>query len=137
MDPLLIEQTSRYLQYLVPEFRDEIPLKMHNLHDLAADGTPRLTGEFSDWLYRGAQRRRQDESPTDATLRLKRAMRVLRGVAPREHDVMWRTLRGESVESTLAWLNDRAERGGHPERYTTKDVIVLIASGTDKLALWY
>lgn len=132
----MLEQTARHLRFLIPEFRDEVPLKMHNIHDLADDGTPRLTGEFSDWLYRGGKQRR-DEMPTDARLRLKRAMRALRGVAPREHDVMWRTLRGESVPSTAAWLNERAVAQGHPERYSEKDVVVLIVSGTDKLAIWY
>lgn len=120
------------------DFADEVPMRIHrgNSH-LTYDGTPEITGEFVNWLSTTTKRRREYDSAMDSQLRVKRAMRILRGVAPREHDVMWRTLRGDSVQSTMEWLNERAERQGHPERYSLKDVVVLICSGTDKLAFWY
>lgn len=62
---------------------------------------------------------------------------MLRKVAPREHDVVWKVLRGEDVQSIREWLNVRAETQGHPERYSMKDATVLIVSGVDKLAAWY
>jgi hypothetical protein len=64
-------------------------------------------------------------------------MRNLRKVAPREYDVMRRAFTGESVEQISEWLNERAIRGGHPERYSLKDTVVLLASGADKLAVWW
>ena len=119
----------------MPELVGEAPLKIHQQHALAADGTPALTGQFADWLMRG--KRRSPKDPSDELLRLRRAMRILRTVAPREHDVTWRVLRGEGVMEIHRWLNERAETQGHPERYTPKDVVVLIVSGVDKLAFWY
>lgn len=136
MDALLLEQTSRHIQYFMPELAEELPLKIH-VHALAEDGAPAWSGEFADWLQKGTRRRRKDAHPTDQPLRLKRAMRILRGVAPREHDVLWKVLRGENVAQIRAWLNDRAERQGHPERYSERDVAVLIVSGVDKVAFWY
>lgn len=134
MDDLL-DRTARNIQYLRPEMVDELPLKLHQ-RQLAPDGSPQLSGEMLAWLNQTAGRH-PDMHPTDDSLRLKRAMRMLRKVAPREHDVVWRILRGETVESVRQWLNQRAEQLGHPERYSTKDVTVLIASGVDKLSTWY
>lgn len=134
MDDLL-ERTGRNIQFFRPELGDELPLKIHQ-RALAEDGAPQLSGEFVSWLQRGVGFR-PDQHPTDAPLRLKRAMRMLRKVAPREHDVVWKVLRGEDVQSIREWLNVRAETQGHPERYSMKDATVLIVSGVDKLAAWY
>lgn len=135
MDPDLLAQTARSIQYFRPELSDELPLKIHQ-RALAQDGSPQLSGEFVSWLQRGTGFN-PDAHPTDAPLRLKRAMRMLREVAPREHDVVWRVLRGEDVSTIHAWLNERAESLGHPERYSEKDTVVLIVSGVDKLSTWY
>ena len=123
------------ISFFRPALEDEAPVRIHQ-KALAPDGSPQLAGEFLSWLQRGSW---QDphEHPTDAPLRLKRAMRELRQVAPREHDVVWKALRGDSVEEIRSWLNVRAESQGHPERYSLKDVTVLIASGVDKLSTWY
>ena len=134
MDDLL-ERTSRSIQFFRPELDEELPRRIHQ-RALAADGSPQLTGEFISWLQRGTGFD-PNAHPLDAPLRLKRAMRMLRGVAPREHDVVWRVLRGDDVKTIHKWLNDRAESLGRPERYSEKDTLVLIVSGVDKLALWY
>lgn len=64
-------------------------------------------------------------------------MRKLRKVAPREHETLYKILAGESVADVCRWLNDRAIKGGHPERYSMKDTIVIIVSGIDKIVYWY
>jgi hypothetical protein len=87
-------------------------------------------------MARGTEKR-DDEDMPDTRYRLTRAMRKLRKVAPREHEVMWRILSGETVPDVCTWLNDRAIRHGHPERYSIKDTVVLVVSGSDKLAFWY
>ena len=135
MDEELLAQTARNIQYFRPELSDELPLKIHQ-RALALDGAPQLAGEFVSWLQRGSGFN-PDAHPTDTPLRLKRAMRMLRDIAPREYDVVWRVLRGEDVQTIQRWLNERAETQGHPERYSEKDTIVLIVSGVDKLSAWY
>lgn len=134
MDDLL-EQTARNAQYFRRELDDETPIKIHQ-RAISPDGSPQLSGEFISWLQRGV-RYDPEAHPSETPLRLKRAMRMLRDVAPREYDVVWRVLRGEDVDTICGWLNERAEAQGHPERYSKKDTFVLIASGVDKLAAWY
>jgi hypothetical protein len=131
----LIESTDRHLQRFIPEWKDEFPMRIHE-RGFASDGTPQWSGEFSRWLTRGTKKR-YDEDSTETHLKLTRAMRKLRDVAPREHEVVWKVLSGESASDICKWLNDRAIRLGHPERYTIKDTIVIIVSGVDKLAFWY
>lgn len=130
-----IDTTERQLQRFIPEWKNEFPWRIHE-RGFAGDGTPAMSGEFFRWLTR-TEYRRDDEDLPDTTMRLTRAMRKLRKVAPREHDVMWRVLKGESVSGVRDWLNWRAEKNGHPERYSLKDTMVIIASGADKLAFWY
>jgi hypothetical protein len=131
----LLARTAESISFLRPALGDELPLRIHQ-RALAQDGTPQMAGEFLSWLQRGSGVR-PGEHPTDSPLRLKRAMRMLKQVAPREHDVVWKALRGESAEEIQAWLNARAESQGHPERYSLKDATVLIVSGVDKLSIWY
>jgi len=135
LDAAILEQTSEHLRFFMPELFDEVPLHITR-RSLADDGTPSWSADFSQWFYRDGNKRIIDELP-GGRYRLKRSMRQLRKVAPREHDVVWRVLRGESVEQIAQWLNERAIRGGHPERYSLKDATVLVVSGVDKIALWY
>ena len=79
---------------------------------------------------------KQERQP-DTEMRLGRAMKRLRELAPREHDVMHRVLSGEPPAMICYWLNARAIRGDHPERYSQKDTEVLISSGLHKLEAWY
>ncbi len=56
-------------------------------------------------------------------------MRGLRKVAPRQYEVLYRIMvNGESIETTTSWLNARAIRGGHPERYRPGDTLVILQS---------
>lgn len=131
----VVTATQRHLHRFIPEWRDEFPMRIHE-RGFAEDGTPAWTGEFTKWVTRGT-RKHDDEDHPETKLRLTRAMRRLRKVAPREHEVVWKVLSGDTVPDVCAWLNDRAIRGGHPERYSQKDTMVILASGVDKIAFWY
>lgn len=130
-----LEHIGREIATFASKWQEEIPGRMHQ-QSIGADGTPSWTGEFYSWMSRGPWWR-GDESPASSRLRITRAMRNLRKVAPREYDVLRRAFNGESVEQICEWLNERAIRGGHPERYSMKDAVVLLVSGVDKLAAWY
>lgn len=135
----VLEETARHLAEFKREWHGESPLKIHS-RDLDHGGTPRWTPLFVGWLLRGPQYDSTDQHRNDpqTRLRLTRAFRTLRHVAPREFEVLYRMMvLDESVESTQAWLNARAERGGHHERYSAKDVIVIVISAIDKITYWY
>ena len=129
-----LEKATRDLTRFQREWQGEMPLRIHRRMP-AADGTPSYTSEFLDWVSR--EQLSDDALATDSKLRFTKAMRALRKVAPRECDVVHRVFAGYSTEEIRDWLNDRAVRGGHRERYSLKDTVVLIVSGADKLAAWY
>ena len=132
---VVLDKVARDIAKFSTEWRDDHPIRIHQ-HAIGADGAPAYAPEFMEWLGRGtAKARNEDHSETK--LRLTRAMRNLRNVAPREYDVLHRVFAGETTEQIRDWLNDRAVQGGHPERYSLKDTVVLIVSGVDKLTLWY
>lgn len=130
-----VAKTVRDLALFSAEWNLETPGRIHQ-HALGADGRPAMTAEFSSWLFAEAGRW-QGQDASLSTLRLTRAMKSLRKVAPREYDVMRRAFNGESARQICGWLNDRAIAGGHPERYSIKDTVVLLVSGCDKLAAWF
>ena len=130
-----VDKAARDIAVLSAEWQGEHPLRIH-MRALGPDGCPQLAPEFLRWLSRGTERAR-DEDHSETKLRLTRSMRNLRNIAPREHDVLHRVFAGETTEQICDWLNERAIRGGHPERYSLKDTVVLIVSGVDKLAVWY
>ena len=130
----VLEQTSRHIAQFASEWRDETPLVVHR-RQLDGGGTPGWSGEFMGWITRD-ERGRDYEPQSEERQRVTRAMRMLRKVAPREHETLWRIFSGESVEQVCAWLNERSIRHGHPERYSMKDTVVIIVSGVDKLAFW-
>jgi len=133
----VIEQASSRIAQFAPEWRDEAPMRLHDSR-LDAGGVPSWSGEFMGWIARNERgTRSRPEYEPEAKLRITRAMRTLRKVAPREHEALWRIFSGESAEQVCAWLNERSIRHGHPERYSLKDTIVIIVSGVDKLAFWY
>lgn len=123
----------RVAQFAI-DYRGEVPSRLHS-RELDRGGTPGWHPGFAAWLTR-LSRPAMDEVEPDR-IRVTRAMRSLRKVAPREHDVCYRALvLSHSPEQIQLWLNDRAIRQGHAERYTLKDTCVLIISGVDKIAEW-
>jgi hypothetical protein len=131
---LAVSKASRDLVQFQRTWQGSMPMRIHDRR-LAADGTPEFSSEFLAWVCRAW--RDDDALATDARMRLTKGMKMLRDIAPREHDVIRQVLDGRPAEEIREWLNDRAIRGGHPERYSLKDTVVLIVSGSDKLAAWY
>ena len=123
---------TRLLQY-AREYHGEVPVRLHT-RELDRGGAPNWHAGFSAWL--AGVRPHMDGSKVDKA-RVARAMRILRKTCPREADVVYRALvLGHGPEEIQAWLNDRASAGGHPERFSLKDAVVLIVSGIDKIATW-
>ena len=131
---MVVEKVSRDLAQFQRTWQGSAPMRIHDRR-LGEDGTPVFSSEFIAWFYRAWND--DDILATDSRMRLARAMKRLRDLAPREYDVMRRVLDGKSPPEICAWLNERAERGGHQERYSLKDTVVLIVSGSDKVAAWY
>lgn len=91
-------------------------------------GAPRWHADIAGWLEGTA------EDLDRATLN--RVMQQLRRAAPREYDVLYRTLLlGEGFEEVTAWLNERALRNeiplpeGSTSHYQTKDAVALFEAG--------
>ena len=70
--------------------------------------------------------------------RLKAALKRLRERSLREYEVLYRILAlGHSVNEVTEWLNERAIRGKHPERYRQRDTMVIVYAAVDKIHEWY
>lgn len=129
---LLADTASRLVQYH-REWQQDIPMRLHS-RSLDRGGNLDLHPEFLQWLAPGGSR---PPNP-DGRMKLTKAMRMLRTECPREFDVTYRIMVvGSSIPETADWLNERAIRGGHPERYTDKDATVILIAGIDKISYWY
>lgn len=116
---------AHWLSVFSKEWHSEVPLKIH-VAQLDRSGTPRWSPEFAQWIS-GKQR-----GPNPDRFRITTAMRNLRRVSPRQYEVLYRIMvLGESIESTTNWLNARAIRGGHPERYRRGDTLAILQSSID------
>lgn len=130
----VLNVTAQRLSYFAAEWSRDTPSQVHD-GSLDAGGAPQLHPDFMRWLTAPAGQ--QPRNP-DGRLRLTRAMRMLRREGPREFDVVYRIMvAGSSIQETTDWLNDRAIKGGHPERYSLKDTTMILIAGIDKVAHWY
>lgn len=124
----VLAHLAHWLSVFAAEWHQEIPLKIHDRR-IDDGGKPQWHPEFARWLTRTGSL--GPRNPL-GRLRVTRAMRDLRRVAPRQYEVLYRIMVvGESVESTTIWLNARAIRGGHPERYRLGDTLAILQSSVD------
>lgn len=124
---VVLEHLAHWLSVFSAEWHQELPMQIHG-RQLDKGGAPQWHPEFARWLTREGTGSRNPEG----RLRVTRAMRALRRQAPRQYEVLYRIMvNGESIESTTAWLNNRAIRGGHPERYRPADTLVMLQSSVD------
>lgn len=118
-------------RYWLDRFRDihdeGVPLVLHS-HEVDGNGAPQWSPQF---------RMRLTEAGHSDASRLKRAMKKVRQHSLREYEVLRRVMSGEPIDEVTDWLNDRAVRGGHPERYTAASTTVIIFAAVDKLQAWY
>lgn len=128
--PDVITKMSHWLEIFAGEWHQELPQKLHG-RELDDMGAPQWHPEFSRWLLRHETREeRHGHRNPDGRLRVTKAMRGLRKEAPRAYEVLYRVMvLGASIESTTQWLNERAIRGGHPERYRNGDTLAIVQAG--------
>lgn len=136
-----------WLSELSEDWRGEVPLRLHENRGGGLGYAPPFTNAFSAYighLFCGdptceecrKQRRHQRANP-ESRVRVTRAFRRLRRVAPKEFDVLYSVaVLGFTLEDTARRLNERNEDKGRPERYNLAAVTILLASGIDK-ASWY
>jgi hypothetical protein len=124
-----ISSTAYWLNRFHDTLTANVPLRLH-LRSLGDDGNPDLHPEFLHWL--DGTNGRHDGLEDRAKLR--RAMKRLRERSLREWEVMHRVMElGEPVPQTTAWLNDRSMTGGHSDRYSQADTLVILYAAVDKV----
>lgn len=119
-------------------WKEELPLRVHS-RETSAGGTPEWHHEFRRWILSADDfnDRRWRENP-EPRVKTTRAFRKLRKFAPREYEVVYRTVILQiPFDATVTWLNERAERNGHADRYTHDDAMMLLVVGVDKIAHWF
>lgn len=129
-----IAHTAKWLGHFRKTYEEAVPERIHS-RDLDHDGKPDWSSEMYSFMT-STDRRETTAEP--GKIRLRRAMKRLRNRSLREYEVVYRVMvMGESVAQVTTWLNDRAERGGHPERYTPAKTTVIVFAAVDKLCAWY
>ncbi len=123
--------------YWIDRFRDTIvanpPVQLH-IRELDDAGNPQMHPEFIHWLE-GTSGRREG---TEDRARLNAALKLLRNRSIREYEVLYRVLYlGQPIPEVAEWLNERSIRGGHPERYSVPDTMVIVYAAVDKVRDWY
>lgn len=134
----VLVDTIKTMQELASYWNDEIPLRIHS-RDVSDGGTPEWHRDFALWIGRADQfdDRRWAENP-EPRVKTTRAFRKLRRRSPREFEVVYRTaILKIPFSETVEWLNQRAIRGGHSDRYDTDAALMLLICGVDKIATWF
>jgi hypothetical protein len=109
------------------------PLRLHT-RELDLDGNPQWHPEFAHWLQGTSGRSEGSEDRA----RLKTALKRLRERSLREYEVLYRVMaQGQTLAEVTDWLNERAIRGRHPERYSRADTSVIIYAAVDKVNDWF
>ena|SRR5437868_2356598 len=131
----VLEHMAHWLGVFAAEWHQDIPLKLHTGQLEKGTGAPQWHPEFARWL---SGNRGEGPRNPEGRLRVTRAMRALRKEAPRQYEVLYRIMvLGESIESTTTWLNARAIRGGHPERYRRGDTLAILQASIDWVEHYY
>lgn len=134
----VLQETWKTMTELASYWEMEVPARTHS-RDVSEGGTPEWSREFAVWLTRGDQfdDRRWADNP-EPRVKATRAFRKLRRRSPREFEVVYRTaILKIPFGETVTWLNDRAIRGGHADRYDMDAALLLLICGVDKIATWF
>lgn len=118
-----LTQTTRWAGFIGREWARSRP-DLESRPDLPVTD-PRWLADMLGWLDSAHDRNR-----------IERVMQRLRRAAPREYDVLYRTLLlGEGFEEVTTWLNARALRNdiplpaGKDQHYVIKDTVALFTAG--------
>ena len=130
-----IARTKYWLDHFRSIHESSVPDRLHS-REVDGNGSPQWSPEFRTYLT-GDQPLKAWQRDTDSR-RLQRALKRIRERSLREYEVLHRILvQGQSIDEITAWLNDRAIRGGHPERYSVAMTVVIVFAAVDKLYAWY
>lgn len=137
--PEVLRETLKTMAELASYWEREVPTKIHDRR-VSDGGTPEWHRDFTRWLSGAADNfndRKWAENP-EPRVKTTRAFRKLRKRSPREYEVVYRTaILKIPFPETVQWLNDRAIRGGHPDRYDDEAALMLLICGVDKIAAWF
>ncbi|HET9614097.1 MAG TPA: hypothetical protein VFP22_04715 [Candidatus Limnocylindrales bacterium] len=130
-----IAKTKYWLDHFRQIHRSSVPTVLHS-HEVDGNGAPQWSPGFRAFLT-GDAPLREGQKDTDQR-RLRRALKRIRERSIREYEVLHRILElNHSIGEITDWLNERAKRGGHPERYTVASTVVIVFAAVDKLYEWY
>lgn len=134
----VLMETFKTMAELASYWHEELPIRIHS-RDVSEGGTPEWHRDFALWVGRADQfdDRRWAQHP-EPRVKTTRAFRKLRSRSPREYEVVYRTaILKIPFSDTVQWLNDRAIRHGHPDRYDVDAALMLLVCGVDKIATWF
>lgn len=137
---MISAENMEFTRTWIDHFRDilipDLPSVLHS-HEIDGNGAPQWSPEFRAVLTGADGRGRYGVEDHPAT-RLRRALKRIRRHSLREYEVLIRVLNsGQPIPEVTAWLNERAIRGGHPERYTDRSTMVILYAAVDKCHEWY
>lgn len=117
-------------------WQEELPTRIHQ-RAFDDGGAPQWHPDFALWMSRGEVPDKVWREQPETRVRATRAFRKLRYQSPREYEILYRTaILRIPLSETMEWLNDRAIRNGHPERYGESDVLLYLVVATDKVVSW-
>jgi hypothetical protein len=132
-----IQHTNIWLGRYRDTYLTGVPMRLHS-RDLDADGKPQWSAQMRRAMTGTERRERIEDGEEEGQLRIRRAMQRLRKRSIREYEVLLRVMvQGENVYQVARWLNERAIKRGHPERYTGALVAVIVFAAIDKMNAWY
>ena len=140
----MVESTAVWLKTLIETWHEETPIKLHAAEN-SDGGAPDFHHDFLSFIERDCKKPgcfnlhcTHGQDREDPRKRTHKALRKLRRVAPREFDALYLIVAHQhTVRDVALQMTDRAIRLNKPERYTEAGVLVLIASGIDKVQQWW
>lgn len=135
----VLRETFKTMNELASYWKDEVPTRIHS-REVSEGGTPEWHRDFEKWVTGKGDEFNDQRWAANPEPRVKttRAFRKLRRRSPREYEVVYRTaILGIPFSETVAWLNERAIRGGHADRYDEDAALMLLICGVDKIATWF
>jgi hypothetical protein len=140
-----LQRMSDLVEFFSASYADEIPTRIHSrgTDDGHGLGGPPFHPGFLAWLeagdlYKSGKPKESEKRRTDHRLRVTRAYRKVRRMAPTEWFVLQLVcVHHLDVQRVTEVMNQRAEDRGLDERYTSLGVTALLASALDKMSKFY
>lgn len=145
LSPEAMTSTEAWLHTLVMTYHEEVPIRLHSSSEYDLGGAPAFDHGFEAFIERDCRkpdcfnlRCKHGQDRPNPRKRTHKALRKLRRIAPREFDALYLMVAHQMTLSDVARsLTDRAIRLNKPERYNEGGVLILLASGIDKVQRWW